>query len=113
MSDCLFCKMAAGEITPDIVYQDEDILAFRDINPKAPTHILIIPKKHIASVAEAQAEDVAVLGKIQLVAAQLAEKFGLTAEGFRLVSNAGKNAGQEVFHLHYHLIGGAPLGIYW
>lgn len=113
MSDCLFCKMAAGEITPDIVYQDDEILAFRDINPKAPTHILIIPKKHIPSVAEAQAEDIALLGKIQLVAAQLAEELGLKAGGFRLVSNAGKNAGQEVFHLHYHLIGGAPLGIYW
>ena len=113
MSDCIFCKMAAGEIAPDIVYQDDEILAFRDINPKAPTHILIIPKKHIASVAEAQPEDVALLGKIQLVAAQVAQELGLTEAGYRLVSNAGKDAGQEVFHLHYHLLGGTPLGIYW
>ncbi len=110
MSDCLFCKIAAGEIPSTKVYEDEEILAFRDIAPKAPVHILLIPKKHLASLAEAGPEDAALLGKMQLLARQLAEQEGVAESGFRVVANSGPNSGQEVAHLHYHLLGGEPLG---
>lgn len=110
MSDCLFCKIAAGEIPSAKVYEDEEILAFRDIAPKAPVHILLIPKKHLASLAEAGPDDVALLGKMQLLARQLAEKEGVAESGFRVLTNSGPNSGQEVAHLHYHLLGGEPLG---
>ena len=110
MSDCLFCKIAAGEIPSAKVYEDEEILAFRDIAPKAPVHILLIPKKHLASLAEAGPDDAAWLGKMQLLARQLAEKEGVAESGFRVLTNSGPNSGQEVAHLHYHLLGGEPLG---
>ena len=110
MSDCLFCKIAAGEIPSAKVYEDEEILAFRDIAPKAPVHILLIPKKHLASLAEAGPDDAALLGKMQLFARQLAEKEGVAESGFRVLTNSGPNSGQEVAHLHYHLLGGEPLG---
>lgn len=110
MSDCLFCKIAAGDIPSTKVYEDEEILAFRDIAPKAPVHILLIPKKHLASLAEAGPEDAARLGKMQLLARQLAEQEGVAESGFRVVANSGPNSGQEVAHLHYHLLGGEPLG---
>ncbi len=112
MTDCLFCKMARKEITPDIVYEDEDILAFKDINPKAPVHVLIIPKKHVADVTELSAAEAAVAGRIQLVAAQIAREQGIAESGFRLLTNCKADGGQEVFHLHYHLIGGHFLGHY-
>ena len=110
MSDCLFCKIAAGEIPSAKVYEDEHIVAFRDIAPKAPVHILLIPKKHLASLAEAGPDDAALLGKMQLLARQLAEKEGVAESGFRVLTNSGPNSGQEVAHLHYHLLGGEPLG---
>lgn len=110
MSDCLFCKIAAGEIPSAKVYEDEEILAFRDIAPKAPVHILLIPKKHLASLAEAGEDDAALLGKMQILARQLAEKEGVAESGFRVVANSGPNSGQEVAHLHYHLLGGELLG---
>ena len=110
MSDCLFCKIAAGEIPSAKVYEDEEILAFRDIAPKAPVHILLIPKKHLASLAEAGPDVSAVLGKMQRLARQLAEKEGVAESGFRVLTNSGPNSGQEVAHLHYHLLGGEPLG---
>lgn len=110
MSDCLFCKIAAGEIPSTKVYEDEEVLAFRDIAPKAPVHILLIPKKHLASLAEAGPEDAALLGKMQLLARRLAEQEGVAESGFRVVANSGPNSGQEVAHLHYHLLGGELLG---
>ncbi len=99
MSDCLFCKIAAGEIPSAKVYEDEEILAFRDIAPKAPVHILLIPKKHLASLAEAGPDDAALLGKMQLLARQLAEKEGVAESGFRVLTNSGPNSGQEVAHV--------------
>jgi histidine triad (HIT) family protein len=104
-ADCLFCKIAAKKIPSNIVYEDEDVFAFEDIGPQAPTHILICPRKHFASLNEAGQEDQAVLGKLQLVAAQLARKLDLL-EGYRTVLNSGAGAGQSVFHLHLHLLGG-------
>lgn len=109
MTDCLFCKIAAGEIPSAKVYEDEEILAFRDINPQAPVHILIIPKKHVASLAEVGDEDTALLGKIQVLTRKLAEQEGVAVSGFRIVSNSGPDSGQEVGHLHYHLMGGRDL----
>ena len=103
--DCLFCKIATKKIPSKIVYEDEEVFAFEDIGPQAPTHILICPRKHFASLNEASGEDQAVLGKLQLVAAQLARKQNLV-EGYRTVLNNGKGAGQSVFHLHLHLLGG-------
>jgi histidine triad (HIT) family protein len=104
-ADCLFCKIAAKKIPSKIVYEDEDVFAFEDIGPQAPTHILICPRKHFASLSEATPQDQGVLGKIQLVAAELARKLRL-GEGYRTVVNTGAGAGQSVFHLHLHLLGG-------
>jgi histidine triad (HIT) family protein len=104
-ADCLFCKIAAKQIPSKVLYEDEDVFAFEDIGPQAPTHVLIIPRKHFASLDAAAPEDQAVLGKLQLVAAELARKFKL-ANGYRTVVNTGEGAGQSVFHLHLHLLGG-------
>jgi histidine triad (HIT) family protein len=104
-ADCLFCKIAAKQIPSKIVYEDEDVFAFEDIGPQAPTHILICPRKHFASLNDATREDQALLGKLQLVAADLARKLNLL-EGYRTVLNNGRGAGQSVFHLHLHLLGG-------
>src|SRR4030088_2635178 len=104
-ADCLFCKIAAKKIPSKIVYEDDEVFAFEDIGPQAPTHILIIPRKHLASLNEATPEDQAVIGKMHLVAAELARKLKLH-EGYRTVTNTGRGAGQTVFHLHLHLLGG-------
>jgi len=104
-SDCLFCKIAAKQIPAKLVYEDEEVFAFEDINPQAPTHILLCPKKHVASLAEATREEEAVLGKIALLAAKLARERKL-GSGYRAVVNTGSGAGQTVFHLHLHLLGG-------
>jgi histidine triad (HIT) family protein len=104
-ADCLFCKILAKQIPSKIVYEDEDVFAFEDIGPQAPTHILICPRKHFASLDQATPEDQAVLGKLQLVAAELARRFRL-GEGYRTVVNTGRGAGQSVFHVHLHLLGG-------
>lgn len=104
--DCLFCRIASGELDADILYQDAEVTAFRDVNPQAPTHILVIPNRHIASVAEATAADVGVLGKLMLAARELAGKEGLDDSGYRMVVNTGSGAGQTVFHIHLHLLGG-------
>jgi histidine triad (HIT) family protein len=108
--DCLFCKIAAKQIPAKLVHDDPDIFAFEDINPQAPTHILICPKKHLASLAEATPEEQSVLGKIALVAAKLARDRNL-GSGYRTVINTGGGAGQTVFHLHMHLLGGR--GFHW
>ena len=105
MSDCLFCKIGGKEIPSKIVYEDSELFAFADINPQAPTHILICPRQHIASLADAAAGDATLLGRMQLLAAQMAHDGGLTG-GFRTVFNNGAGAGQSVFHLHLHLLGG-------
>ena len=108
--DCLFCKIAAGQIPSTKVYEDESILAFRDIAPQAPTHILVIPKCHIPSVAEITTENAALIAHIFAVIPQIARQEGLET-GYRVVSNCGKDAGQTVNHLHFHILGGKELTV--
>ncbi len=110
MSDCLFCKIVAGEIPSTKVYEDDAVLAFRDINPQAPTHILVIPKAHIPSAAAITPENSAVVAHCFQVIAQVAAQEGLTG-GFRVVSNCGPDAGQTVPHLHFHILGGKELSL--
>ncbi|MBM4261139.1 MAG: histidine triad nucleotide-binding protein [Deltaproteobacteria bacterium] len=109
MADCLFCSIAEGKIKGQIVYQDESVVAFRDISPKAPVHILIIPRKHIAGVLDLKPEDGSLVGHIYQVAAKLAREEGIAESGFRVVVNSGADAGQSVFHIHYHLLGGRQM----
>jgi histidine triad (HIT) family protein len=104
--DCLFCKIVAGEIPGEKVYEDQRVTAFRDINPVAPTHILIVPNKHIASVNELTADDEALVGHLFTTAKELAQQEGIAESGYRLIINTGPDGGQEVYHLHLHLIGG-------
>jgi histidine triad (HIT) family protein len=104
--DCLFCKIAKGEIKSDVVYEDDEILAFKDINPKAPVHILFIPKKHIPTLNDVSEGDAGLLGKIVLKAREVAKEHGVADEGYRVILNCNRNAGQEVFHIHVHLLGG-------
>ncbi|MGH8161609.1 MAG: histidine triad nucleotide-binding protein [Gammaproteobacteria bacterium] len=110
MSDCVFCKMVTGEIAPDKLYEDEDILAFRDLNPQAPLHALIIPKRHIATTNDLEDTDADLLGRLTLVAKRLAAEAGVAESGYRTVLNCNAGAGQSVFHLHLHLLGGRRLG---
>ncbi|MBE5805492.1 MAG: histidine triad nucleotide-binding protein [Clostridiales bacterium] len=110
MEDCVFCKIIKGEIPSDKVYEDEEVIAFKDIQPAAPIHILVIPKKHIASLLDLQDEDYYVIGKIQKVINQIAHEMELEKDGYRVIVNCGKDAGQEVMHLHYHLLAGRKLG---
>lgn len=107
--DCLFCKIAAGEIPSTAVYSDDEFYAFRDISPGAPTHCLIIPRKHIARVHEAAPEDEALLGRMLLRAGAIAREEGIADAGFRFVINANEHGGQTVFHLHLHILGGRPM----
>jgi histidine triad (HIT) family protein len=109
MSECLFCKFVSGEITPNIVYQDDEVLAFRDINPQAPTHILIIPKRHIPTLNDLTPDDAELVGKLYLTAKKLAEDEGIDEPGYRTVMNCNEEAGQSVFHIHLHLLGGRPM----
>lgn len=104
--DCLFCKVIEGKINSEIVFENDTIIAFRDINPQAPVHILIIPKKHIPMVSECSEEDKEILGEIFIRAREIAAKEEELTGGYRLVLNNGRNAGQEVFHLHVHILGG-------
>ncbi len=106
----IFTKIINGEIPGDIVYRDDKVVAFKDINPQAPVHILIVPIKEIASVRESSDEDEAVLGRMMVVARKVAEEQGIAEGGYRLIINNGENAHQEVFHLHMHLLGGRALG---
>ena len=105
MSDCIFCRILAGEIPSQRVYEDEDMVAFHDIHPKAPVHVLVIPRKHIHSLAEAGEDDGALLGRVTLALPRIAKSLGLS-QGFRTIVNTGSGGGQEVFHLHYHILGG-------
>ena len=109
MADCLFCKIISGEIPTKKVYEDDRVFAFEDVNPQAPTHVLIIPKKHIVGLKEAKPEDAEIIGYCQLTAAKIARDRRIE-HGYRTVYNVGKGAGQSVFHLHLHLLGGRPLG---
>ena len=110
MDDCLFCKIVKGEIPSTKVYEDDEILAFNDINPAAPIHILVIPKKHITSLADMSKEDEVVVGKIYGVINKIAEEQGCKNNGYRVIVNCGKDAGQEVMHLHFHLLAGGKMG---
>ena len=109
MSDTIFGKISRGEIPADIVYQDEEVVAFRDLNPQAPTHILLIPRKPIPSLNALEAEDAELVGKLFLAARKIAEQEGIAAAGYRTVINCNAAAGQTVFHLHLHLLGGRPM----
>ena len=107
MAECLFCRIVRREIPAQIVHEDEQALVFKDVNPQAPTHVLLIPKKHIGSLGASTDADAPVLGKLQVLAARVAADAGL--DSFRLVSNSGLGAGQTVAHLHYHLLAGRPM----
>ena len=109
MSDCLFCKIAGGEIPSKKVYEDDEFFAFHDISPQAPTHVLVIPRRHIASLEDVAADDEALLGRLLLVCRRLARELGIET-GYRVVNNCGAPAGQSVFHIHFHLLGGRPMG---
>lgn len=109
MSDCLFCGVIKGDVKGSIVYQDNSVVAFKDINPKAPVHLLIVPRKHIATLLDLQQEDKSLIGDIFSVANQLAKDQGIARDGFRVVVNCGAGAGQSVFHIHFHLLGGRPM----
>ena len=108
MESCLFCRIVSGQAAAKHVYEDELAVAFQDINPQAPVHLLVIPKQHLASLAHATEEQAALLGHLQLVAARLAHEAGLEV-GYRTVINSGPDAGQTVFHLHVHVLGGRPM----
>ena len=110
MEDCVFCKIIKKEIPADIVYEDDEILSFKDINPAAPIHILVIPKKHITSLAHLEKEDEKVIGKIYGVINKIADDKGVKEDGYRVIVNCGKNGGQEVMHLHFHILAGKQLG---
>ncbi|MCK5729046.1 MAG: histidine triad nucleotide-binding protein [Methylococcales bacterium] len=107
MSDCLFCKMASGEIKPDVVYEDEKVLAFKDINPKAPVHILVIPKAHAATLNDLKDNELA--GFLLQAVAKIAKQEGIAESGYRTIINCNSDGGQEVYHLHLHLLGGKKI----
>ncbi len=107
--DCIFCRIAAGEIPAKVVRQDEDSVAFRDINPRAPTHVLVIPRRHITSINVLDPADAALVGKLFLAARDIAQTEGVDGSGYRMVINAGPDAGQSVDHIHLHVLGGRPL----
>jgi histidine triad (HIT) family protein len=107
--DCLFCRIVAGDIPSDVVYQDERSLVFRDINPQAPVHVLVVPREHLESLDDASQKDEALLGHLLRVAARVANEEGLSEGGYRTVINTGAGVGQSVFHLHLHVLGGRPM----
>jgi histidine triad (HIT) family protein len=109
MSDCLFCGIVDGKVKANLVHQDDAVVAFKDIAPKAPVHILIIPRKHLVSVSDIAEQDRVLIGQIFQVAAKLAREQGIAESGYRVVANSGADAGQSVFHLHYHLMGGRQM----
>lgn len=110
MDDCIFCKIIKGEIPSNKVYEDEEILAFRDINPIAPVHILVIPKKHITYITDLKEDDEPLMGKIYTVINKIAKQEKIDEKGFRVVVNCKEDGGQEVKHLHFHILGGKKLG---
>lgn len=106
---CLFCRIASGEVPGEKVFEDDEVLAFKDINPQAPLHLLVIPKKHLTSIGETGPEDAALLGRTLLTCSQLAKDNGYADSGYRVVNNTGTEAGQTVHHIHFHLLAGRPL----
>ena len=110
MEDCIFCKIIKKEIPSEIVYEDNEIIAFKDIHPAAPIHILVIPKKHIPSVTKLKEEDEIIIGKIYIVINKIAKMFEIDEKGFRVIVNCGKDGGQVVGHIHFHLLAGKKLG---
>lgn len=110
MKDCVFCKIINRDLPSDIVYEDDEIIGFKDINPATPIHILVIPKKHIPSLVQLEEEDENLIGKIYSVINKIAEEQGVKEKGFRVIVNCGKDGGQEVGHLHFHLLAGKQLG---
>ncbi len=108
-SDCLFCKIGSGEIPADIVFENENAVAFRDISPQAPTHVLIIPRRHIATINDLDSEDANQVGQLFLAAAAVARNEGIAENGYRVTMNCNADAGQTVFHLHLHLLGGRQM----
>jgi len=107
--DCIFCKIISRDLDADIVYEDEQAVAFKDINPAAPIHILVVPKKHISTLLDMEKEDEALIGHLHTIANEVARAYKIDKKGFRIVINCGSDAGQVVFHLHLHLLGGRPL----
>ena len=110
VEDCLFCKMARGEIRPDVVFEDDDVLAFRDLNPQAPVHVLVIPRKHIESLDTLEDGDAELIAKVLAVGARVARDEGIAESGYRAVFNTNADGGQSVYHLHLHILGGRQLG---
>ena len=110
MTDCIFCKIADGEIETDFVYEDDQVVAFRDLNPQAPTHVLVIPREHIATTNDLTAQNADIVGRMTLAAKQIAEQDGIAERGYRTVLNCNPDAGQSVFHIHLHVLGGRPMG---
>ena len=111
MENCLFCKIIAGEIPSKKVYEDENVYAFHDINPNAPVHVLVIPKKHIASIQEVTAENVAAVSAVLQAIPTIAAELGLAEKGYRVITNCGEDGGQTVGHLHFHILGGKKLPV--
>ncbi len=107
--NCIFCKIVAGDIPSDKVHEDDQVVAFRDLNPQAPTHVLVIPRKHVSSLDETSDDDRALLGQLLLTTRKLARDLGVSS-GYRVVNNCGASAGQSVFHIHFHLLGGRAMG---
>lgn len=111
MNDCLFCKIVNREVPSKAVYENDKVYAFYDINPEAPVHVLIVPKQHICCHNELTADNIDIMKDIHLAANEVAKLTGISESGYRLITNCGSDSGQTVFHLHYHIVGGAPMGI--
>ncbi len=109
MDDCIFCQIIEGKIPSRKVYEDEHVYAFHDISPAAPTHVLVIPKKHISSLMELKVEDQTIISKVMMAIQKIAKEFQLDKKGFRVVNNVGEEGGQSVFHIHFHLLGGRTM----
>ena len=110
MEDCLFCKIVKGQIPSQKVYEDEKILAFKDINPAAPVHVLVIPKQHFENVLDVKEKDKEIVADIFVAINKIAKQLGIEKDGFRVITNCGKDSGQEVMHLHFHLLAGRKMG---
>lgn len=108
-SECLFCKIAAGKINADVIYESDDVVAFRDINPQAPTHVLVIPKRHISTINDLKKSDSGIVGEMYLAAKEIARQEDIADDGYRAVMNCNAAAGQTVFHIHLHVLGGRQL----
>jgi histidine triad (HIT) family protein len=109
MKDCIFCRIASGDLEAKLVHEDDDIVAFRDSNPQAPTHVLVVPRRHLATVNDLAETDAGLVGRLVLAARRIAAEEGIAEDGYRLVLNCNRGAGQSVFHIHLHLLGGRPM----